>query len=142
MRKRRRNSREYNAHLNSDKWKAIAEQTQKRDGYRCRDCGTQAHLHVHHLTYDRFGNELLQDLKTLCKECHAKEHRRLRALKRARTRKQPARRVASRPVKPPPQKKKIRKYKPSLTEENEQLHQTLAANRERRARRVDLATWQ
>lgn len=44
-----------------------------RDG-GCRGCGTVDNLHVHHLTYERLGRELLTDLVTLCAGCHRKQH--------------------------------------------------------------------
>lgn len=41
-----------------------------RDGYECRTCTSKSDLEVHHRTYERFGNEELGDLVTLCHECH------------------------------------------------------------------------
>jgi hypothetical protein len=39
------------------------------------DCWGTEHLEVHHLTYDRFGgNERLEDLQTLCRDCHRTWH--------------------------------------------------------------------
>lgn len=48
----------------------------KIDGYKCRTCGAAAgvgvSLHVHHVTYERLGDEDVErDLITLCAECHA-----------------------------------------------------------------------
>lgn len=40
---------------------------------RCRLCNassSEAVLHVHHRTYERFGAEWATDLTTLCEECH------------------------------------------------------------------------
>lgn len=31
-------------------------------------------LHVHHLTYERLGNELIEDVEIVCRECHDKIH--------------------------------------------------------------------
>jgi hypothetical protein len=39
-------------------------------GNRCGNVATE----VHHLTYERVGNELLSDLIALCRECHSKSH--------------------------------------------------------------------
>ena len=50
-----------------------------RAGGRCERCGRSGHrrnweLHVHHLTYERRGKELLSDVVVLCLNCHAEEH--------------------------------------------------------------------
>ena len=40
----------------------------------CERCGHgSARLEVHHLTYDRFKKERLDDLLVVCKPCHEKE---------------------------------------------------------------------
>jgi 5-methylcytosine-specific restriction endonuclease McrA len=31
-------------------------------------------LHVHHITYDRLGNEAMADLRGLCAKCHKEVH--------------------------------------------------------------------
>jgi hypothetical protein len=42
---------------------------------RCAHCRTtDASLDVHHKTYDRFGNERLDDLIALCRPCHDVVH--------------------------------------------------------------------
>jgi hypothetical protein len=61
-------------------YKRIQEQILKRDGYKCIKCGATedtATLVVHHL--DKTGqskkpNNKLENLVTLCKACHIKEH--------------------------------------------------------------------
>jgi hypothetical protein len=50
----------------------------ERDGGQCTSCHSSKYLHVHHLTYERAGSELLSDLVTLCSSCHMKEHVKLR----------------------------------------------------------------
>lgn len=43
----------------------------KRAGGYCERCGDRTRrLEVHHLTYERFGRELLTDLQGLCEPCH------------------------------------------------------------------------
>jgi 5-methylcytosine-specific restriction endonuclease McrA len=77
-------------------WWAIRKEALKRDSYRCQECGRghkdddprlkpgrRVVLEVHHLTYKRFGHERLEDLKTLCRRCHATEHDWQRREKRA-----------------------------------------------------------
>lgn len=41
---------------------------------RCEACGTARLLHVHHRTYERFGQEHADDLSVLCEACHALVH--------------------------------------------------------------------
>lgn len=60
----------YEAYLQSPEWKALARQRRKIDGYRCRLCNRSDRLQVHHRTYDRQYHEDIEDLTTLCDECH------------------------------------------------------------------------
>jgi len=47
----------------------------KRDGYRCRICGSTERLHVHHIVpLSRGGTHALENLITLCYRCHATQH--------------------------------------------------------------------
>jgi len=43
-------------------------------GTVCRECGNETHgvLDVHHLTYERLGNESMADLAIVCRPCHEK----------------------------------------------------------------------
>lgn len=73
---------EYKAYLQSDKWKAIAEQRLKIDGYRCCACGSRGtpsnKLEIHHLSYAHLGHEesrIYEDLCTLCHCDHKALHR-------------------------------------------------------------------
>ncbi len=59
----------------SSKWKTICAQIRNRDDNKCRLCDSTEKLHVHHLTYERLGNERLQDLVTLCELCHSDQHK-------------------------------------------------------------------
>lgn len=67
----------YNHYLSSQHWSLIRSAALKRDGNKCADCGA-AHdekpLEVHHITYSRRGKENLEDLLTLCRECHEERH--------------------------------------------------------------------
>lgn len=69
---------DYMAYVNSPEWKEKRKLVLKRDGYCCRKCSASykngATLQVHHLTYERFKNEDLADLITLCVECHKETH--------------------------------------------------------------------
>lgn len=67
----------YREYLNSPEWQGRRTACLERDGGRCRECGddgTLAPLEAHHLTYERVGHELLSDLVTLCRPCHAHAH--------------------------------------------------------------------
>jgi DNA-directed RNA polymerase subunit RPC12/RpoP len=58
-------------------WKDIREAALERAGYSCEECGTaNVVLHAHHLTYERLGHELLEDLEILCRRCHGKRPKR------------------------------------------------------------------
>lgn len=67
----------YGDYLKTDEWKAKRDATVERDGGRCRLCYSEKNLQVHHRTYSRRGNEDLNDLTTLCKECHEHFHSRV-----------------------------------------------------------------
>lgn len=60
---------DYNNYMNSDEWKEKSRKIQERDGHACRNCNGTENLRVHHRTYERLGNELDNDLSTICKKC-------------------------------------------------------------------------
>ena len=64
----------YDLYLQSKEWKQKRSEVLFRDGHCCQLCGDEENLRVHHLTYNRVGNEALFDLVTLCSHCHANEH--------------------------------------------------------------------
>lgn len=67
----------YQAYIKSPEWEEIRQRRLERDQRRCVDCGSDgsdSRLEVHHLTYERFGHERLDDLQTLCHFCHCIEH--------------------------------------------------------------------
>lgn len=64
----------YDLYLRSPLWGQKREGALRRDGYRCRLCNSPDNLNVHHRTYERRGYERLDDLTTLCRDCHAKHH--------------------------------------------------------------------
>lgn len=68
---------EYLDFLKTPYWKAIAQQSKKKAGYRCELCGSNKNLITHHKTYEHHGKEHLywkQDLICLCENCHKKFH--------------------------------------------------------------------
>lgn len=64
----------YDAYINSDKWKVLRKQVLRRDSYTCQVCKSQRAVQVHHLTYEHFQNEPLEDLLSVCLECHEQIH--------------------------------------------------------------------
>jgi len=75
----------YDRFMRSSQWREIADDACEGANWTCQGCGaTGVPLHVHHLTYIRFGGrELRKDLKVLCQECHAKADDRRREAMRA-----------------------------------------------------------
>lgn len=72
----------YETHLRSDKWRELCRQVKKRDRNLCQECLRASvrtvGVHVHHLTYERMGDELLADLVLLCLDCHEDIHPHMR----------------------------------------------------------------
>jgi ribosomal protein L37AE/L43A len=50
----------------------------ERDRYRCVECEKTSDLQVHHIIpVSKGGKDIPENLKTFCKRCHKKYHRRL-----------------------------------------------------------------
>jgi hypothetical protein len=60
----------YQQYMASEKWRVKRSLILKRDGDRCQTCLSTEDLECHHKTYERLGDELPEDLITLCHECH------------------------------------------------------------------------
>ena len=61
--------------LDREKYKALRNQALERDGWRCQDCGSSKDLQVHHSQpRSQLGDDVLQNLITLCIHCHGKLH--------------------------------------------------------------------
>jgi len=57
------------------KWQESREIALTRDNRRCRKCGTEDNLHVHHLIPRHLeGSDDAENLITLCAGCHAAKH--------------------------------------------------------------------
>ncbi len=54
----------------SREWALLKEEVKGRSGGRCERCKVGPHESTHHLTYERFGCELLEDLLGVCEACH------------------------------------------------------------------------
>ncbi|SEH31559.1 HNH endonuclease [Chryseobacterium culicis] len=64
----------YHEYLESQEWKVKRKQVFDRDNNLCQRCKKESALHVHHLTYDNIFKEKLEDLMSVCPECHSQIH--------------------------------------------------------------------
>lgn len=69
---------EYHRHMNSAKWHRTRRAKLAQQSC-CEVCDSKEQLDVHHKTYKRFGNERLEDLVVLCRNCHDAFHRHRKA---------------------------------------------------------------
>ena len=69
-----KNKEEYKAYLNSPRWQAIRKRLYREYDYKCAMCGSPKNLNVHHITYERLGEEKDEDLTVLCQKCHGELH--------------------------------------------------------------------
>jgi 5-methylcytosine-specific restriction endonuclease McrA len=61
--------------LDPESYRDLCRQVLNRDAWRCPFCGRIHQLEVHHLKFrGRSGDDVEQNLITLCAECHAREH--------------------------------------------------------------------
>ncbi len=76
LRQGRVNKNNYKKFLQGAYWKVVRKLVLTRDNYTCVECGCKNFLQVHHRTYEHHRNEInhLEDLETLCRECHEKKH--------------------------------------------------------------------
>jgi hypothetical protein len=60
----------YDQHLRSPRFAAVRKEAFSRDMYACRKCGSSDTLQGAHTTYKNFGHETVNDIVTLCAQCH------------------------------------------------------------------------
>ena len=66
--------------LNPVEYRRLHESVLERDGWRCQTCGSLNNLQVHHLrSRSKLGDDAEQNLITLCVDCHARQHKQLKA---------------------------------------------------------------
>jgi hypothetical protein len=66
---------DYHSYINSKEWKTNKRtEVLRRSGGVCERCHKWPVVNVHHLTYERLGNELLEDLLGVCTKCHKELH--------------------------------------------------------------------
>jgi 5-methylcytosine-specific restriction endonuclease McrA len=56
-------------------WQQVREIAKRRDGYRCRQCGSTEKIEAHHVQglAEGGGAFSLENIITLCADCHRKE---------------------------------------------------------------------
>jgi 5-methylcytosine-specific restriction endonuclease McrA len=61
--------------LGQQKYDALRLRVLERDGWRCQLCGSSKNLQVHHAkSRSKLGDDVLQNLISLCATCHGKQH--------------------------------------------------------------------
>lgn len=65
---------QYREYLTSSQWHQRRNQALKEAGYRCHVCDVKRNLQVHHVSYERLGAELPEDLVVVCRGCHLGHH--------------------------------------------------------------------
>ena len=61
--------------LDPDAYRTLRESILERDHWRCQSCGCLVGLEVHHVQSRRqLGDDIEQNLITLCQSCHRKAH--------------------------------------------------------------------
>ena len=61
--------------LAKEEYEIIRKRVLERDGWRCQKCGSMASLHVHHMKRrSQLGSDTMDNLITLCADCHGKCH--------------------------------------------------------------------
>lgn len=64
----------YRKYLASAEWKAKRDERMRMDRYLCFNCRSPFNLVVHHVSYENLYHEEMEDLITLCRECHKHVH--------------------------------------------------------------------
>lgn len=64
------NREERERYMASREWALKREAVRRRSKDRCERCGQRPMDAVHHLTYEHFGDEPLEDLQAVCDPCH------------------------------------------------------------------------
>jgi len=70
----RRREMPYTDYLQTAHWRETRKRKLMAVGCKCERCNNYRNLEVHHLTYDRLGDERMDDLEVLCPDCHRKAH--------------------------------------------------------------------
>ena len=60
---------------NSFYWHSFRQKCIRDTCQACNEYGNKRWMHLHHLTYERLGAELPEDVVTLCEFCHEQAHK-------------------------------------------------------------------
>jgi hypothetical protein len=66
----------HNEYLLTDKWQEKREAVLAREDNLCQGCRSALAVHIHHLSYENWGDELLFQLVAVCQDCHQRAHKR------------------------------------------------------------------
>lgn len=61
-------------YMQSEKWKQLKLERLRIAQHKCESCGSTHNLHLHHITYERLTQELIEDVVILCNGCHTHIH--------------------------------------------------------------------
>ncbi len=66
---------DYRQFLETPFWRGLREECYRRDGRKCQNCGSNGPLNAHHRFYrPNWFTTRLDDLVTLCHDCHDSAH--------------------------------------------------------------------
>jgi len=61
--------------LAKEEYEMMRERGLRRDSWRCQECGSMQNLHIHHMKRrSQLGGDTMDNLITLCADCHGKCH--------------------------------------------------------------------
>jgi len=62
--------------LDGREYGELCERVLRRDGWRCQFCGSMTNLELHHQQFrSQSGDDIEENLITLCNNCHSSLHR-------------------------------------------------------------------
>lgn len=64
----------YDHYIKSERWRLFRNKIFKERGFQCELCDNRKNLQLHHITYERFGEEHDLDVMILCQDCHKLAH--------------------------------------------------------------------
>lgn len=64
----------YDAYLKTREWAEKRRLVLERAGGLCEGCRQRRAVQVHHTSYEHVGDELLWELRAVCRECHDRIH--------------------------------------------------------------------
>lgn len=64
----------YDSYMASEEWDGRRSLYFRQHAKRCRACGSDEDIELHHLSHEKMGDEPDTDLVGLCVDCHAAVH--------------------------------------------------------------------